>query len=403
MSRLPARLQPLWPAVKVAHRKGARIVGGIGRHTGGAARGLPVAAASAAEIARLEGVEYHLMRPARTDRREAPVGTPAGHWLFEQHLDTHVPDQAVVEHRDGRVLGRHAAVVSGAGRLDLDASHYFGLADWREHPVHLSPYPPAPEQVDGAVAVLAARATGHNYFHFLVDALPRLGLLREALPDLEPDAWLVDRAAAYQRTFWSMLGLDTEAVRTIEPQPGLSLRARRLVVPTMPSAEHTIVPRETSDWLRASLPPSAEAAGLPERIYVSRGRTPGTRRLVEEPATLAMLAAHGFTCIEPGSLSVQQQIDHFSAARVIVAPHGAALANLAFARPGVRVLELFAPTYLNPAYWSMVTNIDGHVYRYLVGEGPVPRPGAPLRGLMHDISLPVSAVEKALEDLLAAP
>ena len=110
----------------------------------------------------------------------------------------------------------------------------------------------------------------------------------------------------------------------------------------------------------------------------------------------------GFTVLDPGSLSVQEQIDHFAAARVVVAPHGAALTNLSFCRPGVRVLELFAPGYLNPGYWSIVSNVEGARYRYLVAPTPrPPRPGSRNLGVMHDIDLDPTDVENALDALLA--
>ena len=105
--------------------------------------------------------------------------------------------------------------------------------------------------------------------------------------------------------------------------------------------------------------------------------------------------------LDPGRLSVQEQIDHFAAARVVVAPHGAALTNLTFCRPGVRLLELFAPGYLNPGYWSILSNIEDSRYRYLIGAGREPRAGSPMRGVMHDIDIDPTAVEEALDALLA--
>ena len=48
---------------------------------------------------------------------------------------------------------------------------------------------------------------------------------------------------------------------------------------------------------------------------------------------MASLERRGFLRFDPGAHTVQEQIDHFAAAEVIVAPHGAALANLTFCRP----------------------------------------------------------------------
>jgi hypothetical protein len=84
-----------------------------------------------------------------------------------------------------------------------------------------------------------------------------------------------------------------------------------------------------------------------------------------------------------------------------VAPHGAALTNLNFCRPGVRVLELFAPGYLNPGYWSITANVAESAYRYLVADtARPPRAGSRMLGVMHDIDVPPQDVDDALDDLL---
>lgn len=401
MSRLPTQLQPLWPVVKRGHRAGARVLGAVGRRAGGVSRGLPRSAsttAAATAAAEPDAVTYHRVSAARVDQRSLPAGSPAGHWYFGTQARAEVPEGFVLELADGRLLGRHVAVVTRGGLLDAETSHYFGIADWREHPVHWNPFPSPPERFEGTLALLAARGTGHNYYHFLVDALPRLGMLDRALPGVAPDAWVVDRSTRYQRELLALLGMGEVSI--IEPVPGLSLEARRLLVPSLPNAS-TLVTRETTEWLRTSLSP--QRTGLPERLYVTRGTAPRTRRLVEEDEVFAILERRGFVRIDPGALSVQEQIDHFAAARVIVAPHGAALANLNFCRPGVRLLELFAPGYVNGGYWSIMSNIDDSRYRYLISSvGRAARPGRDMTGLMQDISLSAREVELALEELLSS-
>ncbi|TWG93986.1 uncharacterized protein DUF563 [Nocardioides sp. J9] len=258
-----------------------------------------------------------------------------------------------------------------------------------------NPWPSRPEVVDGTVAVLSARGTGHNFYHFVTDELPRIGLLREAFGDIEPDVWVLDRHTGYQKQLLAMLGIEPD--RVVTPGPGLHLQAKRLLVPSLPNAVMD-APPESQAWLREHLPPQ-RTTGLPEKIYVTRGTTPHTRRMVQEDAVRAALQARGFTCVDPGSLSVQEQVDHFAAARVVVAPHGAALTNLAFCRPGVRVLEMFAPGYTVHCYWAMTANIADSRYRYLVAPTPE-RTGD--NELMQDIELSPAAVMDALDQLLAA-
>ena len=141
---------------------------------------------------------------------------------------------------------------------------------------------------------------------------------------------------------------------------------------------------------------------------MTRGQAPNTRRLVDEDAVLPGLERRGFVRIDPGTLGLQEQIDVFAGAEAVVAPHGAGLANLVFARPDVRVLELFAPSYVNPCYWQLVSALGaGERYRYLVADVPERaaargvRPGAAMQGVLTDIVLDPERLLGAVDDLLA--
>ncbi len=162
------------------------------------------------------------------------------------------------------------------------------------------------------------------------------------------------------------------------------------------------VPRPwVSAGLRTHLP-ARDVRDKPRRLYVTRGDRPNTRRYVQEDALLPHLERQGFVRVDPGTMSVQEQIDHFAAAEVVVAPHGAGLVNLTFAPPGVRVLELFAPRYLNPGYWAIVDNVPDSRYRYVVAE-PVDRLRSEraMQGVQDDVDLPADVVLEELEHLLA--
>lgn len=400
MTRLPPRLQPLWPAVKRAHRAGARGLGAVSRRTGLIGRGLPArATATSRETAVAEpgSARYHVAGAAFRNRRPMPAGNEPGRSFFESRLEQDVPERFVLDLDEGTVIGPHVAVVTRGGLLDFETSHYNGLKDWREHPLFWNPRRVEPERFDGTLLTVAARLTSNNYYHFLMDALPRLGLCADALPDVAPDAYLVNRRARFHRELIGLLGLDR--LPLIEPRRSFAVRADRLLVPSLPNVS-TVASPETTDWLRENLP-ARSWRDKPERIYVTRGQTRNTRRVEREDEIFARLARRGFVKIDPGALSVQDQIDHFAAARVVVSPHGAALTNLNFCRAGVRVLELFAPGYLNPGYWSITGNIPGSRYRYLVAERPVSTgAGSPNSGVMHDIHVAPEAVDAALDELL---
>ncbi|BCH57602.1 hypothetical protein RvVAR0630_02260 [Agrobacterium vitis] len=91
---------------------------------------------------------------------------------------------------------------------------------------------------------------------------------------------------------------------------------------------------------------------LSRKLYVSRLDAGDVRRVVNEEAVCAFLESRGFEIITPGELSVREQVVAFRDAEVIVAPHGAGLANLVYCRPGAktRVIELFQASCINACY-----------------------------------------------------
>lgn len=400
MSRLPARLQPAWPLLKRAHRLLSVLAGVLFRPLGRLLgdRGLPRTAtvASAMTAEREPGaVTLHPGGPAEILERGPAQGDPPAHWVFERGRHGEVPARYVLEVRDGRLVGDFGATVTPGGILDYQTSGYFGLTSWREHPVFLGPRLPEVERVDGTVLSLTTRGTVGNYYHFLYDAVARYGIFEETLPGEQVDAIVVPHQSGYQRQILELAGITG---RFIQPRADRTIRADRLLVPSTPNQD-LAAPRSATDWLRKRLPASGRT-DTPTRLYLSRGQQPGGRRYLQEAELWPRLERQGFVMLDPGTLSVQEQIDVFANADVIVAPHGAALTNITWSRPGVRVLEMFAGTYVHLGLWTIAEAIGGMHYRYLIGSGSLPEGKEPT-GIVDDIDIPVARVEAALAELLA--
>lgn len=404
MTRLPSRLQPLWPLVKRLHRLASLSSGYVGRSTRWLQgdRALPRRGTYAIE--ETQALEPTLVTVTRapegeTIRRPSAAGTPERHWVFEAKRSFDVPARSVLEIASGTVVGHYGAVVTPGGTLDFETSEYFGVESWREHPVFLRRRMPPIEDVTGSVAVLGTRGGHHNYYHFLLDVLPRFGVLEQVVPGREVDALYVPCGAAYQRTLLAIAGLD--GIRAIDTGADRAIRAERLLVPSLPNPKE-VAPTETVSWLRSRLLPGAAPGAGPRRIYVTRGNRPHTRRLVREEETMALLEQRGFVRVEPGGMSPQEQIDLFAGAEVVVAPHGAALTNLLFVPPGARVLEMFDPSYVNQCYWAITQSIPDTRYRYLVADGAERHgPGDPMNKILADIDIAPHVVAAEVDALLA--
>ena len=79
------------------------------------------------------------------------------------------------------------------------------------------------------------------------------------------------------------------------------------------------------------------------------------------------LVALGFQSLHCEDMDFDEQAAAFRQAEVVVAPHGAGLANLLFCRPGTKVLEIFPASLLRTCYWSLAEAL-GLDYAYVFGE-----------------------------------
>lgn len=343
-------------------------------------------------------VRVHRAGEAIEVDRPAPVGRPEGHWVFEPFRRHTFPQPFTLDIDRGTVVGTYGAVLTPGGTLDFQTSDYFGIRSWREHPIFLRRRLPKIEEVDGTVVVLATRGANDNYCHFVTDALPRWGTFQDTMPGFRPDAIYVPHQTRYQRELLELTGLSD--IPLIQSDKRRAIRATRLVVPEIGNVGELGNPSMVS-WLRSALP-AKQVDGRPTRIYVTRGRQKNTRRFVREPELVEALAKRGFAVIDPGSLSVQDQIDHFAAAEVIVGPHGAAMTNLVFAQEGARVLELFGPKYVKAGFWTITVNIPGVEHRYLVGgSADEARRRRPMNRVQDDIDIDPDVVIAEVDRLLA--
>jgi|GEM_PF-956207 hypothetical protein len=134
-----------------------------------------------------------------------------------------------------------------------------------------------------------------------------------------------------------------------------------------------------------------ENSSKKNRLYIQRGNV-SRRKLINETEVIGLLEKYGFQAVSMDNKTVQQQADLFSSAEAIVALHGAALTNLLFAKPGVKVIELASYGYVNNCFYTMASYAEAD-YLYLQGE-KIEQNTNDLRNLDTLINIP------ELEDIL---
>ncbi len=173
-----------------------------------------------------------------------------------------------------------------------------------------------------------------NYGHFLFDGLPAIFLQRPLLPGSRVRV-VGPRLLPWQRDILAALDLADIYLPVSGP-----VVFRKLLATTMLSL-HVAAPtsflRPMFDFLRFRF---GGPAGVPRRrVFLSRGDT-ARRVLRNRPAVEAALTRAGLEIVQPARLAFRDQVALLDGCRTVVGESGAALANLGFAQPGTRVLEL---------------------------------------------------------------
>ena len=299
------------------------------------------------------------------------------------------------------------ATIHPNDQIDINFSRFYPAPlpncqnpDFSQHQVFfLDEFPPL-EYLDGKIAVLSS-LSGNVYFHWMVDVLPRLEILKQQGIDLaEIDGFVVNSIQRpFQRETLEKLGIPLSKI--IESDVNSHLQAEELIVPAYAASVGWVSP-----WIinfhrqlfaAAIYAPDSD---YPERIYVTRKKAQ-YRRIFNEPEVIEYLTQQGFETVELETISVEQQATLFAHAKVIIAPHGAGLTNLMFCRPQTQVIELISPHYLRFYYWTIALQLDLDFY-YILGER---FNCSALRSLMYqnplteDIFISMTALKKALQML----
>ncbi|MGL5082656.1 MAG: tetratricopeptide repeat protein [Microcoleaceae cyanobacterium] len=232
--------------------------------------------------------------------------------------------------------------------------------------------------IDGSVAVLSG-LSGHIYFHWMVDILPRIQLLRWSGIDFNQiDCFLVNSCHLdFQQETLTQLGIPNSKILTSDRHP--HIQAQTLIIPSFAGPLGWLQPWAV-DFLRQSFLTSihSQSATFPERIYISRADAKH-RKVLNEKDVMQVLQLYNFISFQLEDLSFAQQVALFSQAKVIIAPHGSGLTNLVFCQPNVKVIELISPHYHRHYYW-VISQCLGLEHYTLTGEG---FSCYPLRQLMY--------------------
>jgi capsular polysaccharide biosynthesis protein len=261
--------------------------------------------------------------------------------------------------RNCRIVGRDGVVISSDNRVFADFTYVDDEGAIGRHSVFRRRRFPAVRRLPGWYATLCYPSS-FAYFHWIVESLPRLKMLQPFLGDL--DGLFVPANLEPQLTE-SLIAMGVRQEQLVPLEMTSHVQPENLLIPSYCAGLN--IPQWVPTFLRATVL-ADRPSPVRRKLYISRSDA-SKRRVLNEGEIASLLAKHGFETIALRDLDFRSQAELFDQADVVVGAHGAGLANVAFCRPGTKVIELLPSRHVAPHVYYSLTAAAGGEYWYLCG------------------------------------
>jgi hypothetical protein len=222
-------------------------------------------------------------------------------------------------------------------------------------------------RLTGVTAVIATESSDGNYGHFLLDSIGRLAVFEEHSPNVlsEIDHLIVSGPEKdWKKRLLLSFGVPLEKIVWIDDNK--RYLCDTLLASSFPGAKRTY-PFWLCDFFRQSKAGKSnvekEATGEKRRLFFVR-KGP-SRKLTNSKALFSLAERYGFEQYFPED--VNDSRSDFRQAEVVIAPHGAGLADISFMSPGSKVLELM-PSDHRHCYFFTLAKAASLDYTVIVGK-----------------------------------
>ena len=266
---------------------------------------------------------------------------------------------------NSRVWGSNGAVIAAHDYFIWDVSREFNKGLNIEHSVFYNIKQFKATKLLGVTAVIGTAGSG-IYYHWMIDILPRLALIKTIKQFKDIDYFVTGfTELPFQTETLAKLEIPKEKIIPSNSNGNFHVNAEVLLAPSF--AGELDQPNELQvNFLRSLYEENISTEKSFRRLYISRKKT-NRRAICNETELTRVLINKGFEIIYCEDLKVSEQVFLFSQAFIIICSHGSALTNLVFCAAGTIVVDIFNPSHVNACFW-FISQINQLEYYYLLGE-----------------------------------
>lgn len=267
--------------------------------------------------------------------------------------------------RNCSIIGREGTILSPENFVFAEFT-YANHIDISKHSIFKRRKFPQLAHLKGNYATLCYPSS-FAYFHWLVESLPRLRYIETYISSLD-GLFIPANVEPSILESLELCGVTRSQIIPLDMQS--YYQPEILLIPQYCSGLN--LPTWVSEYLKQKILKKDYQDSLinqqsAKRVFISR-QDASKRRITNEHELENILTEFNFVKVELRKLTFLEQAKLFASAEIVVAPHGAGLANVLFCNAGVKVLELLPCHSISPhLFHSITTSVMGSYY-YLYGN-----------------------------------
>jgi len=263
-------------------------------------------------------------------------------------------------------------------------------------------------KLNGNVLSLLTGGGGNdNYWHWLYDVLPRLGLCSKKF-DLEKIDYFIFPSTLKKFQQESLDCLNIKKNKRLSSEKYRHISANKLIVtdhPVVVTGNHSNdiqnVPKWILTWLRENFlnPNILINKSHPTKIYIDRSdaytKKQNQRLLANENEIKKYLLEKDFVPVKLHKINFKEQVNLFYNAECIIGLHGAGFANLAFCKPGTKVIEMRSSN-AGFMYENLAKKNDLNYHSIIIEAKQIHNFNYPNQ--QGSIEVPISSIKKIIDN-----
>ncbi|MDC1032711.1 glycosyltransferase family 61 protein [Candidatus Pelagibacter sp.] len=224
----------------------------------------------------------------------------------------------------------------------------------------------------GSILSLVQGASGENYFHWMIDILPKLKIFSSNYNFNNINYLYVPELSSVMKETLNLLKIKKKIINSKNFR---HIEANEIISTTHPwyhkstfASQSNNIPAWSIKWIRNKFLNHKKKFLIKKKIFLDRSDSKYSHcKLINNDEIIKFLLKRNFSIIKCSELNFVKQIFAFWNASEIVGVHGAAFTNIIFSKSNTKIIEI-KPYGHDGLYFEKISKINNLNYKSIVSK-----------------------------------